>query len=670
MFVTFYSFKGGVGRTLALANVATLLAKDTDEPCRVLAWDFDLAAPGLQQVVGCSWDGNKLGFVDYVSKYVETATVSDIRGYIHRTRVPGLDVLPAGRLDHSYAKKLDQIRWREIYRRARGFDFIEATKKQIASLDPPYDYVLIDSLTGYSDVGGICVKQLPDAVVLVFRLNEQNLSGISKIYSSIKKATDERKRITQVIPVISPAWPFAAPEANTWITRAKRLFKDNRLIEISFEGGLTFGEKVISREKRAYAMTSKVVGDYRKLASSIRGLNSQDRRTIFRSLEHLLMTDSPEKALDSCIDLVLARPQKREYWEKLVPIILRLQAGEKRIAEKGNQVINKGCEADNPFAFLARAKLGSGPNALDAALQDLNQVIELAPRLPEPYLMRALNSRQRGDYSRALDDLSNLIGMTPAPPQLEQAYISRADCLMRLGRPKEAVRDLSEAILLQPRNASLLRARARALFMADQYEDALNDFSQSAEIARPASSANAFQILQAHLLFAAGRKEEGLEVLRRLESTEKDVGSLLNIAEAYLTVAPDKSYRILDAIKNKGESELAISMLQHIIRIIRGTGTAEQAIKFAAGLEKALKESTWSWFEIRQFLRWGSRQRILSEQKRKGIAQLIDFLEAQSDRTDLSPSYSDYAMRLERLSLEPWQLRIPGTPRLPGGAGE
>ncbi len=43
--VTFYSFKGGVGRTQALADVAVLLARYGH---RVLMVDWDLEAPGLE----------------------------------------------------------------------------------------------------------------------------------------------------------------------------------------------------------------------------------------------------------------------------------------------------------------------------------------------------------------------------------------------------------------------------------------------------------------------------------------------------------------------------------------------------------------------------------------------------------------------------------------------
>src|SRR5437016_1288362 len=44
IFVTFYSFKGGVGRTMALLNAACILA---GRGRRVLMIDFDLEAPGL-----------------------------------------------------------------------------------------------------------------------------------------------------------------------------------------------------------------------------------------------------------------------------------------------------------------------------------------------------------------------------------------------------------------------------------------------------------------------------------------------------------------------------------------------------------------------------------------------------------------------------------------------
>src|SRR5579872_4728623 len=44
--LSFYSYKGGVGRSMALANIGTLLAKWGN---KVLLVDLDLEAPGLEQ---------------------------------------------------------------------------------------------------------------------------------------------------------------------------------------------------------------------------------------------------------------------------------------------------------------------------------------------------------------------------------------------------------------------------------------------------------------------------------------------------------------------------------------------------------------------------------------------------------------------------------------------
>src|SRR5215211_5457575 len=44
--LTFYSYKGGTGRSMALANVAWILASNGN---RVLVLDWDLEAPGLHR---------------------------------------------------------------------------------------------------------------------------------------------------------------------------------------------------------------------------------------------------------------------------------------------------------------------------------------------------------------------------------------------------------------------------------------------------------------------------------------------------------------------------------------------------------------------------------------------------------------------------------------------
>src|SRR5208282_6163131 len=114
----------------------------------------------------------------------------------------------------------------------------------------------------------------------------------------------------------------------------------------------------------------------------------------------------------------------------------------------------------------------------------------------------------------------------------------------------------------------------------------------------------------------------------------------------------------------------AISMLRHLAAIACGTETAQEAILAAARFEEELKGSTWSWFEIRQFLRWGVTQGILTPDKRDGIAQLLDFIEKQSEHSRLRWSFGANMNRLERLTLESGELRIRRTTHIARGHRE
>ena len=66
---TFYSYKGGVGRSLALANTAALLVRRGR--CVILI-DFDLEAPGLDSFEEFSSVAGKSGVVEYVTEFKET----------------------------------------------------------------------------------------------------------------------------------------------------------------------------------------------------------------------------------------------------------------------------------------------------------------------------------------------------------------------------------------------------------------------------------------------------------------------------------------------------------------------------------------------------------------------------------------------------------------------
>jgi MinD-like ATPase involved in chromosome partitioning or flagellar assembly len=185
--ITFYSFKGGVGRTLALVNIGAELAR---RGRKVLLVDFDLEAPGLETFARLRPPKPHPGIVEFVTEYERTMQAPDVREYIYEAPAVGkkggrLWVMPAGRRDANYQAALINIDWNRLYGERDGFLLFEDTKAQWKQEFQP-DYVLIDSRTGHTDVEGICTRQLADSVVLMFMPNEQNLIGLEGVCRAIR----------------------------------------------------------------------------------------------------------------------------------------------------------------------------------------------------------------------------------------------------------------------------------------------------------------------------------------------------------------------------------------------------------------------------------------------------------------------------------------------------
>jgi MinD-like ATPase involved in chromosome partitioning or flagellar assembly/predicted acylesterase/phospholipase RssA len=212
--ITFYSYKGGTGRSMALANVAWILASNGK---RVLVVDWDLEAPGLHRYFSPFLIDKELiatdGVMDLINKYAMAAlTPPDkaVRGegrwydrYADVTRYSvsldwkfllegggrgALDFIPAGRQSESYSFTVNTFDWQNFYERLGGGAFLDAVREEMLN---NYDYVLIDSRTGLSDTSGICTVQMPDALVICFTLNNQSIIGASAVAKFVLRQRDD-----------------------------------------------------------------------------------------------------------------------------------------------------------------------------------------------------------------------------------------------------------------------------------------------------------------------------------------------------------------------------------------------------------------------------------------------------------------------------------------------
>jgi hypothetical protein len=187
--VTFYSYKGGVGRSMTLANVAVLLAQ---RGLRVLAVDWDLEAPGLERYFSYFAQAPRPGgllplftlAMGALSKHEPTPSYADHVWEVALNDGKTFKLLPSGRDNHAdYAKLLEGFDWPDFFA-AGGGEFIESLRNEWRR---EFDIVLIDSRTGMSDSGGICTIQMPDVLVAMFTANEQSMNGVRDIIDATQR---------------------------------------------------------------------------------------------------------------------------------------------------------------------------------------------------------------------------------------------------------------------------------------------------------------------------------------------------------------------------------------------------------------------------------------------------------------------------------------------------
>ncbi len=184
--VTFYSFKGGLGRTTALIHVAWLLAL---RGRKVVAVDLDLEAPGLSALPHLI-PAPKYGIMDYfyertyIPRGIEPSIlIGDIFGEIRIPNAPGrLFVVPAGSLSLNYMTKMDDVRAFAVTE--HGEDLWSLFCREItAQLQP--DIILIDARTGFSEWGAFSLLLAADQAIVFLYPDEQNKRGTDLLLEAL-----------------------------------------------------------------------------------------------------------------------------------------------------------------------------------------------------------------------------------------------------------------------------------------------------------------------------------------------------------------------------------------------------------------------------------------------------------------------------------------------------
>lgn len=215
--ISFFSFKGGVGRTTALASVAIQLARAGKRVCVV---DLDLEAPGIGICFPMLNGGPEYGTLDYILE-IDLARdantpIEEYVGTCDDTKIIGkqgahIHVVPAGALNDDYLEKLARVDYRGL---STVGDKESPLHRLFSSLKRKYDieYFLVDARSGLHDIGGLTLNGFCHLDVLFGIENAQSWDGLALVVSHVGRMRVERDLAQQNCAIVYAMAPSRGDE--------------------------------------------------------------------------------------------------------------------------------------------------------------------------------------------------------------------------------------------------------------------------------------------------------------------------------------------------------------------------------------------------------------------------------------------------------------------------
>lgn len=236
--VTFYSYKGGMGRTTTMVAYAVSLAANAkiEERKRVVIIDCDLEAPGYLNFFNLSkhnglTSGKKNGLVEffsdsYLTKSPENLQIADYvidfsedsnSDEFLKEKLSNLFIVPAGNLNGEYADveddkdRIDYLQGLAKINLSNVTEILDRFNLLISKIETRYnpDIILIDSRTGFNDIFGAAALRLATRVVGFFGFSRQTTPGLMNLVHEYYK-TESNFQMDLVFSIL----PLNAEERN------------------------------------------------------------------------------------------------------------------------------------------------------------------------------------------------------------------------------------------------------------------------------------------------------------------------------------------------------------------------------------------------------------------------------------------------------------------------
>lgn len=210
--IVFFSIKGGVGRSTALAVAAWSMAQKGK---KVMVLDMDLESPGLSSSLLPEQICPEFGLVDWLVEDVVDNGNAVIDGLFANSPLAGdsrgeIVVVPAhGRNCGDYIAKLGRA-WMPRMEGKKRIAWPQRLRTLLRELDNRHhpDFILVDARAGLDEIASACVLDLAPSLVLLFALEgEQTWRGYSILFhywNKIGQAPDIRENLQIVASMVPP----------------------------------------------------------------------------------------------------------------------------------------------------------------------------------------------------------------------------------------------------------------------------------------------------------------------------------------------------------------------------------------------------------------------------------------------------------------------------------
>ena len=302
--ISFYSYKGGVGRTIALIETAYNLVKAGK---RVLLLDLDIEAPSLHNIfaekVNAVGNGVAYGIVEYLYRKTvqlqNDVSIEHIFCPLELQNVPGeMFLIPALKemnKDYLYqTERLQTVQLQELDSFKEIFDYI----KNVLNVD----IVIIDTRSGFNKWGSLSLLTLSDQVIFVAFPNSENVEGLNIAFELMDNVGKKRYAVA-MSKVIS---------SDDGIARAKELFSNlnmpqEQLIPIFYKEEIALSSQYPITDENilsAYEELSEYILDNNRISRNKDFLANGKKRQLLKNLF------LPEKKLTTLVDVARFNHQR------------------------------------------------------------------------------------------------------------------------------------------------------------------------------------------------------------------------------------------------------------------------------------------------------------------------------------------------------------------------